>query len=92
MGCRVAVSGRDLLLLAAGLGLGVWITGAPEARAQAPQPITAQGCGDWVMQVRQTENVRDFNAFVLNTRTGELFYLKDEHKIPAKTTGSAFER
>jgi hypothetical protein len=84
MNGRVTVGVRDLVLFLAGAVCALWLASS-SVRAQAPPGLSERGCGDWVIQARQTENVKDFNAFVLNTRTGELFYLKDEHKIPLKT-------
>lgn len=71
---RSVVSLRDFLMLVAGVLLSLLLRPhSAEVRAAGPQEPLGPICGEWVMQSDQGASGRgQFDAFVLNVKTGEL--------------------
>jgi hypothetical protein len=80
MNWKVVLTRRDLGLLLIGAVIGGWASGPGTVHATQAPPVTAEGCGEWVLQSRQAGGTKDYNAFLLNTRTGEVFFFKDENR------------
>ena len=75
-----AISLRDLFMLTMGGAIVLLLRmTTPEAKA-AVAPETGLTCGDWVMQTDQQRPAGDFDAFILNVRTGELLRTRSAGK------------
>lgn len=66
---------RDLLMLIAGVLLSLLLHAtSKELRAAGPADpgLAGLSCGDWIMHTDQQRPGGDFDAFILNVKTGEL--------------------
>ena len=79
----ISISGREVLFVGAGILFGCVLRWPTETHAAAPAQAEAARasahsaagptCGNWVLATDQSGNRGQFDTFLLNVETGELF-------------------
>jgi hypothetical protein len=79
----LAISLRDFLMLIVGVLLTLLLhrTSTELRAAGFGEPgLAGLACGDWIMQTDQQRPAGDFDAFILNVKTGELLRTRNAGK------------